>query len=88
MNVPTRLHKNGHNSTCDQYFFHKTCTIGFSTHRAINPYQKLNFYEIPQVVPFLIYSRPQIVSAAAFDFSLAQVVTIYMYLIIRIEATR
>ena len=34
--------------------FHETCTIGFSTHRAINLCHKLNFYEISRVVPFLI----------------------------------
>ena len=44
-NVPTQAHKNGHNFTCDQYFFHETCTIGFSTHRAINPCQKLKYPE-------------------------------------------
>ena len=52
-NVPTRVHKNGHNSTCDQYFFMKLAPLD-SAHRAINPCQKLNFYEISRVVPFLI----------------------------------
>ena len=33
-------------------FFHETCTIGFSTHRAINPCQKLSFYEKLQMVRF------------------------------------
>ena len=46
-NVPTWVHKNGHNSTYDQYFL-KKLAIGFSTHRAIIP-----FYKISQVVPFL-----------------------------------
>ena len=35
-------------------FFPETCTIGFSTHRAINPCQKLNFYEKLQMVYFSI----------------------------------
>ena len=52
--VPTQVHKNGHNLACDQYFFHETCTIGFGTHRAINSCQKLKFYEISGVIPFLI----------------------------------
>ena len=53
MNIPTRVHKNGHNSACDQYlFFHETCTTGFSTHRAINPCQKLNFYKNIPSGPF------------------------------------
>ena len=26
-NVPTRLYKNGHNSTCDQYFFMKLAPL-------------------------------------------------------------
>ena len=34
--------------------FHETCTIGFSTHRAINPCQKLSFYEKLQMVYFSI----------------------------------
>ena len=37
--------------------FYETYTIGFSTHRAINPCQKLNFYKISRVVPFLIAGR-------------------------------
>ena len=31
MNVSTRVHKNCHNSACDQYFFHETCTTVLST---------------------------------------------------------
>ena len=48
------IYKNGHNSTYDLYFFHETCTIGFSIHKA--SYQsmlKTQFYEISRVVPFL-----------------------------------
>ena len=53
--LSTRVHKNGQNSICLwSIFFHETCTIGFRTHRAINPCQKLNFYKISRVVPFLI----------------------------------
>ena len=50
MNISTCVYKNGHISVCDQYFFHETCTMGFSTHRAMNPCQKLKIF---RVVPFL-----------------------------------
>ena len=43
-NVSTRLHKMVITSLVIN-IFHETCTIGFSTHRAINPCQKLSFYE-------------------------------------------
>ena len=35
------------------HFLKNEC-VYLSTHRAIDPCQKLNFYEISQVVPFLI----------------------------------
>ena len=35
-------------------FFHETCTIVFSTHRAFNPYLKLGFHEKSPVVSLLI----------------------------------
>ena len=35
MNLPTWVHKNGHNPASDQYFFLQTCTIVRSIHRAI-----------------------------------------------------
>ena len=41
-NVPTRVHKNGHNSICD----HETCTTGFSRHRATS----MNYYVCTAII--------------------------------------
>ena len=46
-NVPTRVHNNGHNLACDQYFSRNL------HHWIQHIIQNLNFYEISRVVPFL-----------------------------------
>ena len=50
-NVSTRLHKNGHNFTCDKYFFMKLAPlelahIGLSIHAKNSVFMKLSIFPI------------------------------------------
>ena len=53
-NVTTRVHKNGHNSTCDQYFCLKLAPLDLA-HIGLSFYAKNSiFFEKSPMVPFLI----------------------------------
>ena len=50
-NIPTRVHKNGHNSACDQYFFLKLTPLD-SAHIKLSIHAKnsIYIYKISRVV--------------------------------------
>ena len=50
-NVSTRVHKNGHNSTCDQYFCLKLAPLD-SAHIGLSFYAKNSFFKIIPNGPF------------------------------------